>query len=212
MSFLRVVPIVEGHGDYQAIRTLLHRIWTELLGGKHVDVVCPIRQPRSKLIQKDGLHKAVDLATSKLGHAGPPDDPALVLVLIDAHDDCPARLGPKLLAVAKEKRPDTDVCCVVANVEYETWFVAAAESLHDYLNLGPHDVVPEAPEETGAGKAWIARRFKGTKYSETVDQPAMTARFDLSACRRRSPSFDKLCRELQKRLHRPAAAAETTTS
>jgi predicted ATPase len=38
------------------------------------------------------------------------------------------------------------------------------------------------------------------KYSETIDQPAMTADMDLSLCRRRSPSFDKLCRELEKRF------------
>ena len=205
MSRLRVVPIVEGHGDYQAVRTLLYRIWTELLGGQHMDVLRPIRQPRSKLVQTDGLHKAVDLAVSKLLHAGPPGDPQLVLLLIDAHEACPAQLGPQLLARAREHRKDADLSCVLAKTEYETWFVAAAESLHDYLELGPNDVVPEAPEDSGAGKAWIDRHFKGTKYSETVDQPAMTAKLDLAKCRRRSPSFDKLCRELEKRLQRPSA-------
>ena len=52
MNRLRVVPIVEGHGEQQsAIRTLLVRLWTELLGGDYIDVLQPIRIPRSKLIQ-----------------------------------------------------------------------------------------------------------------------------------------------------------------
>ena len=32
------------------------------------------------------------------------------------------------------------------------------------------------------------------------NQPRMTAAMDLALCRRRSPSFDKLCRELKQRL------------
>jgi len=43
-------------------------------------------------------------------------------------------------------------------------------------------------------KGWLhARMPKG--YSETVDQPALAAVFDLTAARR-SPSFDKLIRDL----------------
>jgi hypothetical protein len=37
-------------------------------------------------------------------------------------------------------------------------------------------------------------------YAETVDQPRLTAAMDLQMCRERSKSFDKLCRELEKRL------------
>ena len=48
---------------------------------------------------------------------------------------------------------------------------------------------------------WVADRFKG-HYSETVDQPALTAKMDLDLCRERSPSFDKLCRELGSQLAR----------
>jgi hypothetical protein len=51
----------------------------------------------------------------------------------------------------------------------------------------------------GLSKAWIEQRFKGTRYSETQDQPAMTLVMDLNLCRTRSPSFDKLCRELERR-------------
>lgn len=39
----------------------------------------------------------------------------------------------------------------------------------------------------------------------TVDQPAMTSHMDLHLARERSPSFDKLCRELERRLSRDRA-------
>ncbi len=73
MNQLRVAPIVEGHGEFNAVRTLLQRIWTELLGGEFIDVLQPVRQPRSQLVKKDGLLKAVGLAVNKLAYSsGPP--------------------------------------------------------------------------------------------------------------------------------------------
>ena len=38
----------------------------------------------------------------------------------------------------------------------------------------------------------------GAKYSESIDQAKLTAHMDLSLCRTRAPSFDKLCRELER--------------
>jgi hypothetical protein len=119
-----------------------------------------------------------------------------VLILVDADTDLPCRLAPELLAWAREERTDVDIVCIVANVEYETWFVAAAESLRDYLDLPEGESAPHQPELERHGKRWIEQRFKRTKYSETQDQPAMTAKMDIALCRTRSPSFDKLCREL----------------
>ncbi|GAG17177.1 unnamed protein product [marine sediment metagenome] len=124
----------------------------------------------------------------------------MVLVLIDADKDPPCILGPELLASAREVDVRADVSCVLANIEYETWFVAAAKSLHELLKLPPDTQIPEDPETRRLGKAWINDHFRGTKYSETIDQPRMTALMDLSRCRARSPSFDKLCRELEKRI------------
>lgn len=196
MSRLRIVPIVEGHGENNAIRILLQRIWQELLGGEYVDIAKPIRGSKGRLVQRSELGRAVDLAVLKLREAEP-DDRGMVLVLVDADEDRPCQLGPALLEKAREHRSDVDISCVVANVEYETWFVAAASSLGEYLELD--EAVPEHPEDQRAGKAWVQRRYRGVKYSETVDQPAMTSRMDLALCRERSPSFDKLCRELETR-------------
>lgn len=197
MSQLRIAPIVEGHGEQAAVRVLLTRIWYELLGGEHLDVLRPIRLPRSKLVQERELERAVDLAMLKLRAAVPAGTHGMVLILLDADEDLPCLLGPKLVGYARRSRRDADVACVIANVEYETWFVAAAESLRQYLDV---DDVPDAPEELRFRKGWIQERFRGPKYSETVDQPALTASLDLALCRSRSPSFDKLCREMAARL------------
>jgi hypothetical protein len=82
---------------------------------------------------------------------------------------------------------------------YETWFVAAAESLQEYLMLRPGEQVPPNPDAARLGKGWIKQRIRGGKYSETADQAALTSAMDLSLCRTRSHSFDKLCRELESR-------------
>lgn len=199
MSRLRVAPIVEGEGEFACIRILLERIWREVLGGEFIEVLQPIRGSRGQIVKKERLQSFVGLALRKLKNPPVSSDPALVLILIDADEDCPKKLAPRLLAIARAVYPPANVSCVLANVEYETWFVAAAESLGDYLHLAG-DQVPPSPEESKSRKAWVASHYagKGARYSETVDQPAMTRAMDLALCRSRSPSFDKLCRELAK--------------
>lgn len=197
MSRLLVAPIVEGHGEVEAVPLLLRRIWTELLGGEYVRVLPPIRIPRSKLIDFEQLAKAVELANLKLKDAASGDRP-LILVLFDADEDAACTLGPTLLEQIRLARPDLDVAVVLPVAEFETWFVAAAESLSDYLTVS-NEAIPLDPEAAGVKKAWLQRNFRG-KYTETIEQPALTAKFDLRACRARSRSFDKLCRELEKRL------------
>ncbi len=200
MSRIQIAPIVEGDGEVAAIRILLQRIWTELLGGEHADVKRPILRKRDRLIREqfNELSDGIEFAVRMLAEEG--SDPGLILVLVDAEDDMACELGPELLKRARNCRPDADVACVIANRCYETWFVAAASSLSKYLDLTNDPVLPENPELTAQRKDWIAQRIRGVKYSEPVDMPRLTAAMDLKLCRSRSPSFDKLCRELEARL------------
>lgn len=197
MGRLRIAPIVEGDGEYECVRILLERIWYELFRGEYIEVIRPVRQSRGRLLQETELRKAVRLATGLLNEPPESGDPGLVLILIDSERACPAVLGPKLLAVGREVDPRTDVACVLAHVMYETWFVASASSLGVFLDC---ESEPEDPEGSGFGKPWIAKHFKAPKYRETQHQPAMTRAMDLAACRTKSPSFDKLCRELELRM------------
>jgi len=204
MGRLRVAAIVEGDGEFDCIRILLCRIWGELLGGEFLEVMQPIRRPQGTLLQEAGLQQAVGYAIKKLKSPSATDDPTLILILIDSEGKCPARLGPKLLKVAAEVNASVDIACVLAHYMYETWFVAAADSLRQYLRFEDADRRAD-PESAGLGKSWIKRHFHDPKdpdrpYRETRHQPAMTAAMDLNRCRTASPSFDKLCREFEKRL------------
>lgn len=197
MSRLNVIPIVEGHGEQKsAIRTVVRRVWTELLGGEYVNVLRPIREPRSKLITPEGLIRAVKLADIQLRQLNN-DDPSLVLVLFDADDDLPCVLAPRLLETIRAECGHLDVAVVLPNPEFETWFAAAAESLTQYFDLSVTAPSPD-PEAAGQRKGAV-HRWMG-HYSETIDQVRLTEAMDLSLCRSRSASFGKLCREFQKRL------------
>jgi len=201
MRKLTVAPIVEGHGDEAAVPILLRRICAELIAGSAIDVLHPIRQPREKLIsnKNDCLAKSLGLAVNKLKQRRDPTTHALILLLVDADDDCAAQLGPRVLRLAREIRVDIDVSCVLAVHEFETWLVAGADSLRAYLKPGNIEL-PNSPEEFNCRKKWIEEWIRTPKYSETVDQPKLTAAMNLVECRRRSPSFDKLCRDLEARF------------
>ncbi len=197
MPHIRICPIVEGHGEVDAVRVLLDRTWREI-GGTYVEVTRPIRQPKGKLVKPRGIERAVALASNILTTETTTADRDLILVLLDADSDCPGTLGPSLLERARESAGHKDIICVIANVEYETWFVGGVAGLDELLEL-PAGEGPTDPEGDRQGKGWIEQRWRGAKYSETVDQARLSARFRLDDCRRRCASFDKLCRELELR-------------
>jgi len=198
MNRIAVAAIVEGHGEQQsAVRTLVSRIWTELLGGDFAHVL-PIRRPRHTVVKPAELLKAIDLADLKLA-ALQGYDVKLILVLLDADDDRPCELGPQLLNVARRERSHLPISVVIANVEFETWFVGAAASLSAYFELDGTTVSTD-PEGARQGKGTVLKLTHG-RYGETVDQPRFSAMMDLAECRRRCPSFDKLCRELSKYIN-----------
>jgi hypothetical protein len=59
-------------------------------------------------------------------------------------------------------------------------------------------VAPADPESIRDAKGWLQKAMPpGRKYSETVDQPSLASKFDLNAARR-APSFDKMCREIER--------------
>lgn len=126
---LQVGLIVEGQGEYEAIRTLLQRVWYQLLAGDFIDVIRPFRQPQGTLLKEDGLKRAVNAVKIKLGHETRGGPRKLLLILIDAEAHCPKDLAPRLVQWARASRSDADIACVLANPMFETWFAAAAVSL-----------------------------------------------------------------------------------
>ncbi|HEX7154080.1 MAG TPA: DUF4276 family protein [Thermoanaerobaculia bacterium] len=198
MTVLAIAPIVEGHGEVASVRKLIERTLETVAHSCVPFVLQPIRVPKSKIVQDvSELLRAVDLAALKLSSA--PADRHTVLLLLDADDDAACVLGPSLLSAIQSERAHLDVTCVIAVVEYETWLVAGAETLGSCMVDGFATLIPTDPEAQRIGKGWIERLIAGPKYSETVDQVRLTARFCVSTARERSKSFDKFCRELEKR-------------
>lgn len=191
-STVQISCVVEGHGEREAVPILIRRIAHQY--GVHAAVHHPIRVSRSKLVKRDELQRVVTLAAMNLG------GPGGIFVLIDADDDCPARLGPTMMEWAQKARPDVVLAVVLAKIEYEAWFLAAAESIAGRRKLAASLAAPAEPENVRDAKGWLSARMVGArKYSETLDQPALTGVFDINAARR-AGSFDKCYREVSRLL------------
>jgi len=193
MSGRRLACIVEGHADADALPVLLRRIAARIAPAAGVDFLVAAREPRHRVVRPGELERVVELAARRAPGAA-------LLVLLDADDDCPAVLGPKLLARACAARGDRPIAVVLACREFESWFLAAAASLCGVRGLRAQVEAPAQFEQIRGAKEWLTRHMEpGRAYSETADQAALAARLDLDAARR-SPSFDKLWREVERLL------------
>lgn len=191
---MRIACIVEGHGEVGALPVLLRRLRDVLVPEAILEVGKPIRVPRSSLVIPEELKRYVELAARQI------DEDGGILIVIDADDDLPCELGPTLLEHAQESRPDRRISVVIANREYEAWFLAAAESIRGRRGLASDISPPDDPEAIRDAKGWLTKHnVEGRSYKETLDQSALTAVFDLEAARTTS-SFDKLCREVERLL------------
>jgi hypothetical protein len=197
MSDIRVAAIVEGHGECEALPILLRRIALDIDPAFVLRVLPPLRIPSSRLLKDGEVERAVELAGRKLqGQGG-----ILVVLDCDWPDGCPAKEGPALLKRAHSARSDMIVSVVLAKQEFEAWFLAAAESLRGKRGL-PSDLdSPPDPEVIRGAKEWLSDKMGPTRgYAETTDQPALTGLFDMSAERRRAPSFEKFYRDVTRML------------
>ncbi len=126
---IRIACVVEGHGDAEALPVLIRRIAQRVQPSIVVAVPHPIRTPKSRLLKTGELERAVDLAARKINRQGG------ILVLLDSDDDCPKDLAPKLLHRAVQTCGDLPIAVVLANREFESWFLAAAESLRGHQEV-----------------------------------------------------------------------------
>lgn len=184
--------IVEGHGERESVPILVRRIANLIDPGLVVHLAAVIRIPRDKLVKAGELERAVSLAARNLSRNG------AILVLVDADDACPATLGPDLLARAVNTRPDIVQGVVLAKFEFEAWFLAAAQSLRGLRGLPADLTAPRVPEAIRGAKGWLSERMgPEAHYSETIDQPALTAAFDMTQAQTAN-SFDKCDREIRR--------------
>lgn len=194
----RFAAIVEGHGEVAAVPVLLRRIAAEV--GVPIATPRPIRLPRGQMLIEKELHDAVRLASGKAGDEG------AVIVLLDANSDCPAALGPSLRKRASAARPGCPVRVVLAKVEYEAWFLAAAASLAGRRGIRADFSPPADPETVRDAKGLLSANMSpGLSYKPAQDQAALSAVFDLDAARS-APSFDKFWRDVSALMKAPVSS------
>lgn len=188
---MKLACIVEGHGDVAAVPILVDRIVHSRAVGTIVDIIRPAhRVPRGKMTKGDDLERAVTLQARKVGQGG------AVLIVLDADEDCAASLGPSIQS--RVERKDVAIGVVVAVREYEAWLVASARSFEGKKGFDTTLSPPDNIESMSNPKGWLDKH-KARGYSETVDQPALTALLDVGAASGLS-SFRKLLRELSRLL------------
>lgn len=191
---MKVVCIVEGDGEVEALPLLLRRIAADT--GASLEVPRPLRTRRDRFLRReDELAKMLGYAALAVREGG------AVLVLLDADDDCVAQLVAEFAEKIATMTGGAKCAFVLANREFESWFVAAAESLRGYRGLRADLAAPSDPESIRDAKGWLRERMENpasASYSPTIDQPAFASRFDWRLARTRSRSLDKLCRELDR--------------
>jgi len=186
----RIACVVEGHGDLEAVPIAVHRVAHHAAPELVVQVSAPLRTPKSRLVKPGELERAVEFAARRIDRKG------AVLVVLDSDADCPALVGPQLLARASGAACGLPVAVVLAKREFESWFVAAAESLGGRVGLPGNLQAPADPENILGAKEWLTDRMEGTRsYSPTLDQPVLARVFDLDRALR-TDSFAKFRREI----------------
>ena len=191
MNHVRIAAIVEGHGEVEAVPMLIRRIAADLVPPVFPDILHPIRVPADRLKKHGELERTVDLAIRKLGG----DGGLFILIDCDWDNGCPKLDAPDLLRRAKLVRPGVPIALALAYREYEAWFIAAAQSIRGQHGLSQTLEVVADPEGIRGAKKWLSDRMPPHRpYAETIDQPALTALFDIQAARRAN-SFDKFYRE-----------------
>ena len=182
---MNIQPIVEGHGEVDAVPVLLRRLRDE---ARAFRVRCELPDssqekptgPRGRTSQIDPIGSA---PTSMRGNHHP----------FDSDDDCPKVLVPTLQAIAQDEAGRIPCSIVLAHREYEAWFLASIESLRGKrsvrANADPH---PHPEEPRGAKGQLEARMEKGKSYHESSDQAALSALFDMKPAFQQCRSFRRM--------------------
>ena len=191
---VKIGCIVEGHGEVEAVPVLIRRIAQNLYPELPITIELPIRAPRNLVVKTGELERKVELAARRVGRHG------AIFIILDSDEDCPRRLGPALLDRASQTRSDLLIAVALAKCEFEAWFLASAESLRGQRGLGDGIHPPNDPEAVRGAKEWLSLQMEGSRtYSETQDQPALAALFDLEQARQ-ADSFDKCYRDIVRLL------------
>lgn len=191
-----VCAIVEGDGEVAAMPVVLRRLKERFGPAEHVQVTAPIRVYKDRFLNREEeFRRHLLLAAAKCG------DDGWILVLLDADDACPVELAQTVRQRAQAHIPHRRLTVVIANREFEAWFIAAAASLNGVRGFVFNDEPKPEAERPRDAKGWLRERMAKKAYGETTDQPAFAARFDLDEAAANSRSFRKMCTEWKKHFN-----------
>lgn len=192
-----IVPVVEGQGEEQSVRIVLERMMTDL--GRYAGIDKPFRVKRDKILQPSELERCIDRIFSGR------ENVSAVLLLLDADDDCPKELGAELMARGQTHIGSRGCFGVVlANREFEAWFLADLDGLSAGIDGAPFVEPPDDAERARDAKRRLRDALR-RPYRPTVDQAAFARRFDLRRAAERCRSFRKLQSELARILESASA-------
>jgi len=196
-----IQSIVEGDGEVAAFPLLLERLVAEL-GCYEAIGYSPFLEKRTGIVKEEKFKRAVQVVSDKSGTRA-------IIVLFDADDDCARDLVPRMARWAQEAVPSLPCAVILARREYEAWFLAALESLRGHRRIRDSAQYDRNPEVVRGAKGVVSRFMPQNKpYSETADQAALSAVFDLGQAYHGASSFRKLVKEVCRLLgelgHAPA--------
>ena len=208
----KIVPIVEGDGEVTAVPILLHKILQEL--GE-----CRFQVANPKNAHGCGNLKKVGGIEKFVRYAWLEPNCAAVIIIVDGDEanGCPITLARDFVKRVELLNGRHPVAIVIANQEYEAWFLASLPSIvgkeiTEYLQFPSDSVFEGDPEGLRGVKGWITRQLpRGKAYKETDHQAPMTRLIDLTLARSQSRSFRRICHAVEELLFSVASGAKGVT-
>ena len=191
----KIVPIVEGPGDIEAVPVLLRRILYDIYHADDWQIAHPLKANNFTTLRQR--------ANSFIKYAHRTTDCGAVLVLLDLDDGCPKDEALFLAQVIRnEYHYSIPVAVVLAHCEYEAWFLASIDTIAGNCDL-PNELTYSEPVENRRGvKEWLTVQMPpGIAYKETYHQVRMTQFIDLTLAQSRSRSFQRLCHAVSQLIY-----------
>ena len=193
-----LLPIVEGHGDIQAVPVLIRRI---LEHHKHFDVAVLLPHKRGDLPKiKENFDNCFKMAIK---------ENAAIIWIIDfdcATCDCVAEEAAHLYQKANTIHAGWPFKVAFMVKEFETLFLSEPDATRSVLKEIPKTTAfPEHPETIRGAKEWLSRAMpSGYAYKETVHQAKLAAAVDFDCLRESSASYRHLEKSILSLVENPA--------
>lgn len=190
MNLFVVQPVVEGHGEIEAVEILLGR----LLGA--LGIWGAVRTPRR--LPKDQMVADEDELKGMLNQVRYDTAISLVLFLYDADDNCARDHVPQMRQWIVEAQMNFPCCVVMIRREFEAWFLAALPSLQGQALEDGESIAEDArytldPEAKRDAKSAVGQFIlPKRKYTETFHQWQLARHFDLGMAYQNAPTFCRL--------------------